>query len=85
MPPPLVSILKKVTNSYSAWLVITGCTVHRLNILNIISFCILTSNKTPEYFWLPEVSRMKYCCLGVFRKEYFRHVTKECKNTKILI
>ena len=23
-----------------------------------------------------EVSSMKYCCLGVFRKEYFRFVTK---------
>ena len=26
-----------------------------------------------------EVSSMKYCCLGVFRKEYFRLVTILCK------
>ena len=26
-----------------------------------------------------EVNSMKYCCLGVFRKEYFRLVTKQCK------
>ena len=25
---------------------------------------------------LPEVSSMKYCCLRVFRKEYFRLVNK---------
>ena len=27
-------------------------------------------------YYHPEVSSMKYCCLGVFRKEYGRHVTK---------
>ena len=27
----------------------------------------------------PEVRSMKYCCLGVFRKEYFRLLTKWCK------
>ena len=26
-------------------------------------------------YYPPEVSSMKYCCLGVFRKEYFRLVT----------
>ena len=29
-------------------------------------------------YYPPEVSSMKYCCLGVFRKEYFRLVTKKC-------
>ena len=27
-------------------------------------------------YYPPEVSSMKYCCLGVFRKEYFRLVSK---------
>ena len=30
-------------------------------------------------YYPPEVSSMKYCCLGVFRKEYSRHLTKWCK------
>ena len=30
-------------------------------------------------YYPPEVSSMKYCCLGVFRKEYFRFVTNWCK------
>ena len=28
------------------------------------------------YYYPPEVSSMNYCCLGVFRKEYFRLATK---------
>ena len=36
------------------------------------------SGKTTVYY-PPEVSSMKYCCLGVFRKEYFRLVTNWCK------
>ena len=27
------------------------------------------------FYYPPEVRSMKYCCLGVFRKEYFRLVT----------
>ena len=27
-------------------------------------------------YYPPEVSSMKYCCLGIFRKEYFRCVTE---------
>ena len=33
-------------------------------------------------YYPPEVSSIKYCCLGVFRKEYFRLVTKQCKKEK---
>ena len=29
-----------------------------------------------RYHYPPDVSSMKYCCLGVFRKEYFRLITK---------
>ena len=29
-----------------------------------------------EYYYPPEVSSMKHCHLGVFRKEYFRLVNK---------
>ena len=35
-----------------------------------------------RFYYPPEVSSMKYCCLGVFRKEYFRLVTKHCKYKK---
>ena len=28
------------------------------------------------FYYPPEVCSMKYCCLGVFMKEYFRLVTK---------
>ena len=28
-------------------------------------------------YYPPEVSSMKYCCWGVFRKEYFQFVTKQ--------
>ena len=31
---------------------------------------------TTRIYYPPEVSSMKYCCLGVFRKEYFRLITK---------
>ena len=38
---------------------------------------------SPRFLWVvnliyypPGVRSMKYCCLGVFRKEYFRLVTK---------
>ena len=31
------------------------------------------------FYYPPEMSSFKYCCLGVFRKEYFRLVTKQCK------
>ena len=30
----------------------------------------------PLIYYPPEVSSMKYCCLGVFMKEYFRLVIK---------
>ena len=33
-------------------------------------------------YYPPEVSSMKYCQLGVFRKEYFRLVTKYHKKKK---
>ena len=31
-----------------------------------------------DYYPL-EMSSMKYCRLGLFRKEYFRLITKQCK------
>ena len=31
-----------------------------------------------EVYYSPEVNSMKYCWLGVFRKEYFRHKKKKC-------
>ena len=34
------------------------------------------------HYYPQEVSSMKYCCLGIFRKEYFRLVTNWCKWTK---
>ena len=34
-------------------------------------------------YYPPEVSSMKYCCSGVFRKEYFRLVNTYCKQKKI--
>ena len=33
-------------------------------------------------YYPPEVSSMKYSCLGVFRKEYFRLVTNYSATTK---
>ena len=36
-------------------------------------------------YYPPEVSSMKYCYLGVFRKEYFRLVTKEHKTKKTAV
>ena len=39
-------------------------------------------------YYPPEVSSLKYYCLGVFRKEYFRlqlMVQIERKNTEILL
>ena len=29
-------------------------------------------------YYPPEVSSMKYCCLGVFKKEYFKLIINEC-------
>ena len=43
---------------------------------------IVNQEKTYHYsvrdyiYYPPELSSMRYCCLGVFRKEYFRLVTK---------
>ena len=31
------------------------------------------------FYYPPEVNSMKYCFLGVFRKEYFMLVTNWCK------
>ena len=36
---------------------------------------VLNKEKKRNYY-LPEVSSMKYCCLGLFRKEYSRLFTK---------
>ena len=42
---------------------------------------LTTTERQPELesYYPPEVSSMKYCCLGVFRKECFRLITKWCK------
>ena len=32
-----------------------------------------------SFYYQPEVSIMKYCCLGLFSKEYFKVVTKQSK------
>ena len=36
-------------------------------------------SKSDQCYYPPEVGSMKYCHLGVLRKEYFRLVTKKCK------
>ena len=36
----------------------------------------LGTSKLCRVYYPPDVSSMKYCCLGVFRKEYFRLVTR---------
>ena len=33
-----------------------------------------------KFYYPPEVSSMKYYRFGVFRKEYFRLITKQCKK-----
>ena len=38
-----------------------------------------SQHTTASIYYPPEVSSMKYCCLGVFRKESFRLLTKWCK------
>ena len=45
-----------------------------LSILQEYTFCFCLTILYP-----PEVSSIKYCCLKVFRKEYFRLVTKSYK------
>ena len=62
------------------------CKKRILSVVRVITCnCALTFLKSPtsnceiEYhrlYYIPDVSSMKYCCLGVFRKEYFRLVTK---------
>ena len=49
-----------------------------------ISGTYATGHKKPVggirlLYYPPEVSSMKYCCLGVFRKEYVRLATNGCK------
>ena len=36
-------------------------------------------NSLDPIYYPPELSSIRYCCLGVFRKEYLRLVTKQCK------
>ena len=54
---------------------------HRLSVLGVtaqhVGMTTYTSkpNQLSNIYYPPEVSSMKYCCLGVFRKEYFRLVT----------
>ena len=40
---------------------------------------VLPCNDLLAFYYPTEVSSMTYCCLGVFRKEYFRLNTKQCK------
>ena len=38
--------------------------------------CILCAKSQKAIYYPLEVDNMKFCCLGVFRKEYLRLVTK---------
>ena len=38
--------------------------------------CLTLGEAENKIYYPPEVSSMKYCSLGVFRKEYFRLITK---------
>ena len=50
--------------------------------LNAICMYVHLSLSLDIIYYPPEVSSMKYCCLGVFRKEYFRLVITYCKQRK---
>ena len=49
------------------------------HLLNSAQFRAPQLNRVGGFYYPPEVSSMKYCCWGVFRKEYFRLFTKQCK------
>ena len=61
------------TGFSTTWSIIIGSFI-TIVYTGIVSTSKITLSMKTDYY-LPEVSSMKYCCLRVFRKEYFRLVT----------
>ena len=55
---------------------------NRTHILLLRSYIMEVSN---IIYYPPEVSSMKYCTLGIYRKEYFRLVTNSASIINLLI
>ena len=50
--------------------------------VNKIESLIFANVLDISFYYPPEVSSMKHCCFGVFRKEYFRLMTKTVQIEK---
>ena len=64
------------------WAFLSGLPTRQFFLGCFIHHRCFTCNIFPStlgFYYPPEVSSMKYCCLGVFTKEYFRLVTNWCK------
>ena len=49
---------------------------HHMSAMRPLVFHVQDGVAQEYIYYPPEVSSMKYCCLGVFRKEYSRLLTK---------
>ena len=55
----------------------TSGALHLRGLLRVLTLTDIKQahNMKTMFYYPPEVCSMKYCCMGVFRKEYFRLLT----------
>ena len=61
------------------WMTCLNIAEHIWDVALMINGGVRGSSNGNGFYYPPEVSSMKYCCLGVFRKEYFRLLIKHWK------